>query len=365
MGAIGGLVGFGGGAAGTSFAGPQAANIDQPTTANQATYGYERVQRGLDAQNALLAALQGQNGIGNQSQVYNQLQGTAGQFQNIANGTGPNPAQAMLNQATGQNVANQAALAAGQRGASQNVGLIARQAAQQGANLQQQAAGQAAIMQANQQIAGLQGLAGVQGQLGNLATTQAGQQIAQSNANVNAQQAEQQNLLNAIAAQNQAKVASQSSINSANAGLANTQMGGTQKLIGGLANVAGGGTYAGTSGAAYGGMMANGGPVVGPQSSIGRYLSDSVPQASEGGLVDVVVSPGEKIASPDQVQKVAQGGKAKLQTVPGKAEVKGDSYKNDKVPAKLPAGSVVVKRTRANNNPEGFIKEVLSKRGKK
>jgi hypothetical protein len=54
-----------------------------------------------------------------------------------------------------------------------------------------------------------------------------------------------------------------------------------------------------------------------------------------------------------------------METVPGKAEVKGDSLKNDKVPAKLPAGTIVVKRTRANNNPEGFIKEVLSKRGKK
>lgn len=79
----------------------------------------------------------------------------ASQYGNIAAGQGPNPAQAMLNQSTGQNVKNQAALQAGQRGAGANVGLMARQAAQTGANVQQQAAGQGATMQANQQLSAL------------------------------------------------------------------------------------------------------------------------------------------------------------------------------------------------------------------
>src|SRR5277367_507561 len=52
-----------------------------------------------------------------------------GQLQQGAQGQGPNPALAQLNQTTGQNVANQASLMAGQRGASQNAGLMARQAA--------------------------------------------------------------------------------------------------------------------------------------------------------------------------------------------------------------------------------------------
>lgn len=351
----------------------------------------------------MLSALQGQNGIGNQNQVYGQLQG-------IASGA-VNPAQAQFNQNTGQNVANQSALMAGQRGAGANVGLMARQAGQQGAAIQQNAVGQEASQQAQNQIAAI-------GQAGQLATTQAGQQIAATNSNTQAQQAEQANLLNALGQYNSAQVGSAGSVNSANASMANTQMGGQQGLIGGLLNSAGGGLKAlGAQGGVV--SMATGG-TVGPQSSLGRFLSGVTPPSSgdqqnfnmaaangpqalqsgmqnfvsgaasaikgspsagnfagpdtgaafssvanHGGLVDVVVSPQEKIAYPKEVQKVAQGGKPRLETVPGKAEVKGDSLKNDKVPRKLPVGTVVVKRTRANNDPEGFIKEVLSKRGNK
>ena len=118
MSAVTGLVGLGGGAGGTSFQGPSAAQITNPTNAQQIGTAYTGTQGSLTQQQQLLQALQGQNGIGNQSQVYNQLQG-------VVNGTGPNPAQAMLNQQTGQNVAQQAALMAGQRGAASNVGLIA------------------------------------------------------------------------------------------------------------------------------------------------------------------------------------------------------------------------------------------------
>lgn len=70
-----------------------------------------------------------------------------------ANGQGPNPAQAQLQQQTGQNVQQQAALMAGQRGASANPALMARQAAMQGANIQQQAVGQANTLAAQQQLA--------------------------------------------------------------------------------------------------------------------------------------------------------------------------------------------------------------------
>ena len=137
MGAVGGLIGINGGNSGTGFSTPSGTNAAQLQTA------YTGNQNALTSQQNLLNALQQQNGLGNQTNVYNQLQG-------VASGQGPNPAQAMLNQETGQNVANQAALMAGQRGASQNVGLMARQAAQQGANLQQQAVGQGASMQAQQ-----------------------------------------------------------------------------------------------------------------------------------------------------------------------------------------------------------------------
>ncbi len=92
-------------------------------------------------------------------------QGLAGQYGDIAAGRGPNPAMAALNQQTGQNVANQAALAAGQRGGASNVGLLARQAAQTGAATQQQAVGQAATLQANQQIGALGAQGGLQNQI--------------------------------------------------------------------------------------------------------------------------------------------------------------------------------------------------------
>jgi hypothetical protein len=223
VGAVGGLLGVGGGANGTGFAGPSSANILNPTSVKQAQDAYSANQTALQQQQNLLQALQAQNGIQNQSNVY-------GQLQQIAAGQGPNPAQAMLNQATGQNVANQAALMAGQRGASQNAGLIARQAAQQGSQIQQAAAGQGATMQAQQSLGAL-------GQLQNLATTQAGQQIGATGAVTSAQQAEQQALLNSIAQQNNANVGMQSNVNQANAGLAGQVMGGQQNLIG---NVLGG-----------------------------------------------------------------------------------------------------------------------------
>jgi hypothetical protein len=144
---------------------------------------YNDVQTSMQGQQNLLAALQAQNGLQNQSQVYGQLQG-------VVNGTGPNPAQAQLAQATGANTANQAALMAGQRGSSQNAGLIARQAAQQGAANQQNSAGQAATLQATQSLNALQNA-------GTMASGMASNQIGQTNANTQAQQQEQQNLLSA------------------------------------------------------------------------------------------------------------------------------------------------------------------------
>lgn len=235
MGAIGGLLGTAGGANGTGFSGPQLAQISSPVTQNQINTAYSGTQDSMASQQALLTALQGQNGLANQSQNYNQLQG-------VINGTGPNPAQAQLAQSTGQNVANQAALMAGQRGAGSNVGLIARQAAQQGANTQQQAAGQAATLQAQQSLNAI-------GQAGTMANTQAGQQIGQTNANTQAQQAEQANLLTAQGQYNNAAVSNQASVNNVNGQLANTNMQGQQAVVGGvmngfgaLANLAMGGT---------------------------------------------------------------------------------------------------------------------------
>lgn len=264
MGDIGGMLGLSGGAGGSGFSAPAAAQTVNPTSADQLNTAYGGVQNSMQSQQALLAALQAQNGLNNQSQVYSQLQG-------VANGTGPNPAQAMLNQSTSQNVVNQAALMAGQRGAGANVGLIARQAAQQGANTQQQAAGQAATLQANQSLNAINAA-------GSMANTQAANQVGQTNANAQAQQAEQSSLINAQNAYNQAQVGMQSNINAGNTQLANTQMQGGQALIGGVIN-SGVGALLGAEGGKVTpkGFMADGGNVAvtpeGPQSKFGQFLS--------------------------------------------------------------------------------------------
>jgi hypothetical protein len=230
-------------------------------------------QNAIGQQQALAQALAGQNGIGNQSALYNQ-------FGNIASGQGPNPAAAMLSQQTGQNVANQAALMAGQRGASQNAGLIARQAAQQGAATQQQAVGQAATMQANQSLAAL-------GQQAGIASQQVGNQMAAQNALTGASQAQAGQLINENTAQNQANIANAQQQNTANAGIAAQNAQGQQGLLG---NVAGG--IGSAIGLAHGGMIpgwyADGGSVndfsnvntgsyssanSGPSSAFGKSMS--------------------------------------------------------------------------------------------
>ena len=427
MGAIGGLIGVGGGASGTGIAGPQQANITAPTNSQQVGQAYTGTQNALNSQNALLSALQGQNGLGNQSQVYGQLQG-------IASGA-VNPAQAQFAQNTNQNVANQAALMAGQRGANQNVGLIARQAAQQGAATQQQAVGQEAAQQATNQINAI-------GAAGNLATTMAGQQIGQTNANTQAQQSEQSNLLNALQGYNTNQVASQASVNKANAGLAQTQMQGQQGLIGGVLNGAGA-----VAGAAQGGeirRMADGGDAApfsgssnpasgssGPTSKFGQFIKGAVgtgqqsqggnnnqipttgPGALQQGMSSAIQGFAKRIkgapAAPASAGPVAggpvasmapaavsaapagsalslatlgaahggmandfrAGGKVKADSANEKAVAKGNNYSNDKIPAVLSEHEIVLPRSvTLSKDPvresAKFVAKVIAKRkGKK
>lgn len=407
----------------SSGAGFKAASapIASPTTVAQANAAYGQSQDAITQQQSLLAALQAQNGITNQSNVYNQLQG-------VANGTGPNPAQAMLASATGQNTANQAALMASQRGAGANTGLIARQAAQQGAANQQNAIGQGATLQANQSLNAL-------GQLGGLATQQVGQQANATGALTGATQGEQGLLLNAIQGQNQANVANAQQQNSANSAIAQ----GNQKFQQGLLGGAGAALMA-----AGGGMvpkMADGGqppqPSAPPTPSIngrsatpksaaaqflsGQYGSDSsynsgnqtgtaigagvakmfkkdpnkmgaigmaadggstdqlkqlLPMAlmalARGGMVPALVSPGERYLPPDEVEKVAKG-KNPLKAgekIPGKAKYKGNNYANDTVPKTLEEGGIVLpKSVMESKHPHWaahkFVSAILAKQGLK
>lgn len=205
----------------------------------QADEQYAQVQEAIKQQQNFVNAVNAQNGLQNQSNVY-------GQLQQVAAGQGPNPAQAQLANTTGQNVASQAALMASQRGSAANPGMLARQAAQVGGNIQQQAAGQAAALQAQQSLNAI-------GQAGNIANQQAAQQQQALNAySSNALQG-QSNILNALAGQNQVNAGMQQNMNSANAGIAGI----VAKQQGDLAN-----KFTGGVGSALG-LFAQGGQVPG------------------------------------------------------------------------------------------------------
>lgn len=277
---------------------------------------------------------------------------------------------AALNNATGQNVANQAALMASQRGAGSNAGLLARQAAMQGANLQQQAAGQGAALQANQSLNALN-------QLGGLANQQVAQQ-GQAVGNLNQfAQGNQQNVYNALGQQNNANVSNASQMNSANASIAAGNQKGQQGILGGLLGGVGSVLSGGGIGGALGKVaqnLASGGEVQpklksnAPRSAFGMHIHG----LAQGGQVPVMLSPGEKVLSPQEAAQVAEGAKSPMQAkvVPGKAKVKGDNEVNDTFHTKLEEGSIVIPRTKAGNEKDAaaFVRahySSLSKKSKK
>lgn len=336
LGAIGGLLGVNGGAGGTGFGGPTA-NPADPTGMNN-------------------------------------LQATYQQLGQIANGQGPNPAMAQYN----QNVQNIAKQQAGAISSVQGISpaLAARLATQQGSAAMQNAAGQGATLQAQQQLGAL-------GQMGSVANSQA--QIA---------------------------AGLQQNVNTNNTGLAQTTMGGQQGVIGGIfggLGAAAGGPGAAAA-AAEGGMagkdFAAGGEANGAdafnfgqptgQSSLSRYLSgmgdamaspnaQSGPGAIQKGMTQFGAGLGKAFRSNGTPQNDGSGptvqnasaigggipytqpmglgfgaapayakggiskdfrggGKVKASTPAQKAVKPGNSYANDKIPAVLSEGEVVIPR---------------------
>lgn len=189
-------------------------NITPGTNASQLNDAYTNAQSGLTQQQNLTNTLtpQAQTGVNTQNAIEQQEL-------NIANGTGPNPAQNELAQATAANVANQASLAAGQRGSSSNIGLLERQNAQTGAATQQASAGQAATMEAQQQIA-------AQNNAATIAANQIGQTAGATTGLNTATQNEQNILQNANTSENNANVSAQASANSVNAASNSNVLGG-------------------------------------------------------------------------------------------------------------------------------------------
>lgn len=368
------------------------AQITPGTNVNQLNAAYTGTQGALTGANNLATTLTPgvAQGAGSQNTLTNEL--TAETM-----GGGPNPAQAALNQNTGTNVANQAALAAGQRGASGNVGLIAREAGQQGAAIQQNAVGQEATQEAQQQL-------NAQNALANVANSQVGQGTNAVQLQNQTQQNEQNILQGANTATNNAAVSQQENINSTNAAVAAGNQNSNQNVaqgVGNALNALGGG--AGTLFAEGGKvlpkhlhamasiyhphMMADGGMVwqnsVPVSSSINPGASPNLPQdtfqsgnspsapsggggsgsmgfgtstptmmagepgvmggagaggaAGLGEVADLAVLAARGGRIPNMGRKLEAGGK-----VPGKPKVNKDAYKNDTVNAKLSPGEVVI-----------------------
>lgn len=316
----------------------------QGLTPGELQSAQDTVRSAYNQQQNLAQALapQGAQGIASQTQLSQALQ-------QQAMGQGPNPAAAQLANQTGQNMQQQAAMMAGQRGASENAGLIARQAAQQGAGIQQQAVGQNAVLQAQQQLA-------AQGQLQNLANTQIGQQSgAVSN-------------LNQFGLQNQNQlVGLQENMNNANAGMAAVNANNTAKTAGGIMNAAGG---------VLGGLpaMLKGSPataLAGDPASLAAvaYNGGEIPthmqmmhQIYHGGNYEHKETP--KLSQVPQSDRFKKGG-----VVPGEPKVDGkNTPENDTVNAKLTPKEIVLPLSVTESDDPAaeaakFVAAIMDKKG--
>ena len=295
------------------------------------------------------ASQQALAGYGSAQGIQAQQQGLANQLQAETQGGGPNPAQAALAQNTGTNVANQAALMAGQRGAGANAGLIARQAAQQGASTQQQAVGQAANLQAQQQLAAQQELQQQQATMG-------GQNIQEQgvNASLFGTAAGAQNAQNNTAVQNygmaqgiNANVA-QNNANNANAM--------TGKILGGIPSALS--DAATLFGFSEGGEADN--PKLARVPSKDRFSGAAERRSHYPAHLEEVAH----YYHGDSVDFRGGG------PVPGEPIVQKDSIKNDVVPAKLSPKEIVLPLsvTQAKDAPAAaarFVAETLAKSGSK
>lgn len=397
-GAIGGLLGVSGGAAGSGFGGPTA-NPSDPT------------------------------GNANLANSYNQLQ-------QVAQGNGPNPAMAQYN----QNVQNLAKQQSGAISSVQGISpaLAARMASQQGSGAMQNAAAQGATMQAQQQLGAMGQAAGVAGSQANIA---AGMQQNVNNVNGSLAQNQmqgQQGLMGGIMSGFGAMSgAGGMAAAAANGGMAGkdfgrpmadggdvsqpsllsqflsgqnpqsvqTQVAPTQSLpavsgfdkgLGGYGapkgkSSPGGGATSSPSDTAigdyapggtdiyqspnfgaslmnmHGGMGAS--DYMGSNSDYATSLMNQPTGMAKGGQVSALLSPGETYIPPGKVKQAAKSANplASGKKVPGKPRVAGNSYANDVVPAKLDAGGVVIPNSiMQSKDPaagaKDFIAGIIAKR---
>lgn len=309
---------------------------DSPYTPEQLAAQQAMLNQAQSEQSQLINQLGAQEGLDKLQAAYEGI----GQ---IGQGPGADIAGAQLNQVTGQNIASQAALLAGQRGAAANPALAARLIGQQGGALQQQAVGQAQQLRLQQEqqrellrAQALQAQAGIAGGLvsaqqqaiQNKAALAAGAQQGMSGQNLAASQQQQAALQSGI--ENVGKIG-------AGLGAAGQQLGSLMKPSAPAQGVKG---------------KQAGGPL--PTDTMFANKGGMIMNYAEGGLVNFL--------SAQPTVRMAQG-----HIVPGKAKVKGDSIKNDVVPAMLSPGEIVIPRSKASN-PEAaanFARAVAARNKKR
>lgn len=250
-----------------------------------------------------LQALQGQQGM------LGQEQGLSSTLQNEMNGGGPNLAQTLLNQATNQNIQQGTGQLASVKGL--NTALAARLAAQNTTSANQTAAQQGAIDRQNLQLQ-------AQSQLQNQ------QNLMNQNYNTQGEQALglQGALLNANNGQN-------SAINEG---------------------------VLGTSGINSKIDQSNAGAAQGINT---LFLNNA---GMLGGKTSTTPDPNNPSASSGAMVAENQGG-----FIPGKANVSGNSFKNDTVKALLSPGEIVIPRSYAKNAKDAkeFITELMKQKKEK
>ncbi len=274
-----------------------------------------------------------------------------------ANGQGPSPAAAEYAKNTGDNIAAQTALMAGTRGGGANVGLLAKQAGQAGGQIQQQAASDAAILKANEQIAARQQLQQQQALMGgqNIAEQGVGLNLLNTGANAQSNQ-NKANIENYGMAQGINAKTSQN-----NADAVNSRQGGLLKAL-----------------PMIGGLFSKGGEVPDHIHQMAKLVHPQ--HFDSGGFVQEYRNSGpkqeEKSNSMGDIMEIlgpmlmAAGGMKNGGKVPGKASVKGDSVKNDTVPILVSPQEVVLPRsvTQAKDAPSKaaeFMRHLQDKKEKK
>lgn len=254
-------------------------------------------------------------------------------FQSAAEGNAPSAAAIQMQQGQEEALRQSMAMQASQRGSYSPA--VARQALAVNAQASQQANQQAGLMRAQEQAAArtqfLQALQGNQSAyLQNQAQT------------YQAQQGIRQSILGALGTQQQnasTKYTGQNQANMATAANRQTAMGGVLNGAGSLMSSMSG-MFSGSKGG--GGTVATAGSPGGSPTS--TQAGASVAQSGDGQPIAGESYTGETVTA-------AHGG-----FIPGKAKVKGDSPKNDTVPAQLSPGELVVPRSVVAQGPAAIAK---------